>query len=256
MGFGASNSSSSSQSDSYGYSLSNALSENASGQSIYGPQAQHLQSLWDRAGYQSQNSWGDVAANRQMNTANLEQMRMGQDALQGIVQGQGPLQPFTNVNNDLVQRQIGDLGTQMGKFFNEQLMPGITGSAIGAGQFGSGRNQIATGQAAGDVMDAYSQGLTSIMGNAYNQALGAAGMQSQNMIGASNQLAQNAMGMSNLGMANFNAMWAPLQNYQGLLGGPTVLGSSYGYSGANQVSENISQASSKSKSSSFNLSFM
>ena len=163
---------------------------------------------------------------------------------------------FTQPNNALVQRQIGDLGTQMGKFFNEQLMPGITGSAVSAGGFGGGRNQLAVGQAAGNVADAYSQGVTGIMGNAYNQAIGAAGMQANNMIGAQGAINQTGQGLTNLGLANLNSQWAPLQNFQGLLGAPITLGSSYGYSAANSQSENITSASSKASSKQFSLSFM
>jgi len=256
MGFSSGSSQSNSQSNGYGYSLSNAISENASGQTIYGPQAAQLNNLYEKAGWQANNSWGDVANMRATNVLSQNVVGSGMGAMGEIATGGGPLSNFVAPNNELVQRQIGDLGQTMGDFFNQQLMPGITGSAIGAGGYGGGRNQIATGLAAGEVADAYQQGVTGIMSNAYNQALGAAGMQSQNQIAAQGALNQSAQSLTNLGLANLNSMWAPLQNYQGLLGAPITLGSSYGYSAANQQSENITSAKSSASSKQFSLSFM
>jgi len=256
MGFSSGSSQSSSQSNGYGYSLSNAISENASGQTIYGPQAAQLNNLYEKAGWASDNSWGDVASMRAQNTLAQNAIGSGMGSMGQIATGGGPLSNFTAPNNELVQRQISDLGTTMGNFFNQQLMPGITGSAVGAGGFGGGRNQVATGIAAGEVGNAYQQGVTGIMGNAYNQALGAAGMQSQNQIAAQGALNQSGQALTNLGMANLNSMWAPLQNFQGLLGAPITLGSSYGYSAANQQSENITSAKSNASSKQFSLSFM
>lgn len=258
MGFSSGSSSSDSQSYGYGYNLSDAVSSGESTQSIYGPQAQGLNQMYAQGGTALSRANNSGFANSMANNArgDIRGNNMNQAAMNQIAQGRGPMDQFTNPNNALVQRQLGDLGREMGDFFNEQLMPGIQGNAVAMGGLGGGRNQVAQAQAAGQVADAYSSGATGIMSNAYNQAQNASAIQAQNMMGAAGMSNDLAMANQNLGMAGLNSFFAPLQAYQGLLGAPTVLGNSFNQSQASQTSENITSATASSKSSNFGMSFI
>ncbi len=46
-------------------------------------------------------------------------------------------------NNDVLNAQIDAVGSDLGRFLNEQLNPAITGSAVASGQLGGGRQGVA-----------------------------------------------------------------------------------------------------------------
>jgi hypothetical protein len=99
----------------------------------------------------------------------IQQQQM--QAFQGLL-GAG------DINNPLMQRQISDLADTVGNQFNRVIMPGINQGATGAGQFGSSRQGVAQGIAAGDAAQAISQGATQAMLGGQQTALNA-----QNMAG-------------------------------------------------------------------------
>ena len=81
-----------------------------------------------------------------------------------------------DINNELTQRQIGDLADTVGQNFNRVIMPSINQGATGAGQFGSSRQGVAQGIAAGDAANAISQGATQALLGGQQTALQAQSM--------------------------------------------------------------------------------
>ncbi len=144
---------------------------------------------------------------------------MGQQAgLQGISQGLlGQGQQFLgNLQGigspEMQAAQIGQLGSDLGAFFNEQLMPGIRRGAIGTGMAGGGRQGVAEGVAAGQMGRAFTGGAVDIMGRAQQQRL------------AASQVGLGSLGaMMGVAGAPLTAAYNPLMQFASILGAPTVL---------------------------------
>lgn len=140
-------------------------------------------------------------------------------------------------NNQQVQDQITQSNTQIADQFNQQVMPGISNNAVGAGQFGSSRQGIAEGQAASGAADAMASNATNIMSNAYET--GSRNVQSAvnnagNMwdLGARESMTQGQIGQDQAGweqarlddasqrwQSEQNRPWELLSMYQGLIQG-------------------------------------
>ena len=86
-----------------------------------------------------------------------------------------------DINNPLVQRQIADLADVVGEQFNRTILPGISQGATGAGQFGSSRQGIAEGLAAGEAANAISRGATQALLGGQQVALQAQGLAPQSI---------------------------------------------------------------------------
>ena len=110
-----------------------------------------------------------------------------------------------NGQSPYLQQQIGDLGQNIGQFFNQQLLPGIASDAGGYGQFGGSRQSIAQGMGAQQALQSFQQGATELYQNNWNTG------------------AQRATDLYNLGMQPYSAQWSPLLEFANLLGRPTVL---------------------------------
>jgi len=127
-------------------------------------------------------------------------------------------------SNPFLDQQIAGLGADMGQFFKQQVLPGIASSAGLHGQFGGSRQGIAAGMAGQDMARQFAQGATALRSGAYGQgmqaALGAGGLGQAGVAGLGD--------VFNLGLAPYSAQLAPLQALAGILGPPTVLGSSRG----------------------------
>jgi hypothetical protein len=216
----------------FNYNQSNSSSKNqstASGSSatnVWGEQSPFLQSLYNQgAGILGQQQGAGQAAQGQVDQF-MPGVQQGFQGMQGIGQTGGPIGQFADPNNSMVNQQIGNLGQQLGDFFNNQLMPGIAGQAVDVGGFGGARQGVAQGAAAGHVAQQFQQGSTDLMANAYGNAQNAAGQQTQAMLGANSALGGMAGDAFNLGMSPYNAAWGPLQQQAGLLGGPAMLSQS------------------------------
>ena len=149
---------------------------------------------------------------------------MGQQGtLQGISQGlMGQGNQFLNNlqgigSPEMQAAQIGQLGTQLGDFFSEQINPAIRGNAQQAMQLGGSRQGIAQGLAAGKLGQAFSSGATDIMANAQQQRL-------QASMGGLSQLP----GLMGVAGDPYTAQYNPLMQFAAILGGPTVLNESQG----------------------------
>ena len=139
-------------------------------------------------------------------------------------------------NRNALQGQIGNLGENLGQFFNEQLLPGIDQTSQLAGQgVGSGRNSVARGQATRDTLNAFSRGASDLEAQFGQQQIGAAqaalgGQQSQFALqGALGQQGIGNLGqLGALGLSQFAAPFTGLASQSALVGPPTVLDTSSG----------------------------
>ena len=86
----------------------------------------------------------------------------GQQLIGGLTQNPflESLQQQAGGNPDLVAQQTGQLGEDLGRFFNEQLVPGIGAIGQQAGQFGQSRGNIGRGLAAQGVTEQFQRGAT------------------------------------------------------------------------------------------------
>ena len=145
-----------------------------------------------------------------------------------------------DINNSLTQRQIGDLADTVGENFNRVIMPSINQGATGAGQFGSSRQGVAQGIAAGDAANAISRGATQALLGGQQTALQAQSLApssiglgllpSQVQQDVGNQRTDLAQNELNDDIQQFNApRQAELQNLQQfnqLLGSNPLMGES------------------------------
>ena len=175
----------------------------------------------------------------------------GTDFLQSRVAGESPV----------LDEQIAALGEDVGAFFNEQILPGITSEAVGSGGLGGGRQGVAQGIAAESAGREFQRGATSLRSadiEARDRAAGELGQQ---------RIAGAGTGLSNLGNLagiadfGFGAGLAPFDRLSAILGGPTVLGESSSFTSAEDFAQafassfGTSQATSKSSSKAANVGF-
>ena len=156
------------------------------------------------------------------------------------------------------QEQINTLGANLGDFFNQQLIPGITSQGVSTGTLGGARDAVARSLAAKEVSGQYAQGVSQILGTSQAQRDAAA------VAAMGGQQAGAGTGLSALsslyGLASGGAMagLAPFLSLAQILGGPTVLtqqqGTSYGTSYGTSSSSDIAQAISNALGLSFDTS--
>lgn len=138
------------------------------------------------------------------------------------------LQAQAQGNEQLVQRQIGDLQSALGRSFREDVLPGIRQDFASVGALGGGRMAPAYGQAAGRFGEALSRGITDIQAadalRAQQAAVSGGGLLSQGLLGGLSSLG----GLFDVGLGQFTGGFAPLSLYSQILGPPTVLQKSSG----------------------------
>jgi hypothetical protein len=134
-------------------------------------------------------------------------------------------------NQQLIGQQIGQLGADLGRNFQEQLLPGIRRDAIGLGGFGGTRQGVAEGIAAQGTQDAFARGATNIYGQnaqmAQQAGIAGGGLQAQGSLGAMMGLG----GLFDVGMGQFTGGFSPLMSLSDIIGSPTVLDKSRAKSG-------------------------
>ena len=142
--------------------------------------------------------------------------QQGQGFLNQLGQGGQQMQPFAG--QGFTGQQIGVLGNQLGQFYNEQLLPGIQGNAIQAGQLGSGRQGVAQGIAGRGMGQAFGEGIVGILQqDLYRRQQAAQAGGAQQIAGAAGGL-QGLMQPFQAAYSPFQAQWSPLQGMAGLLG--------------------------------------
>ncbi len=166
-------------------------------------------------------------------------------------QGTQYLQDRLGGDNEVLQQQIDLLGEDLGSFFNEQLLPGITTQAAGGGQLGGGRQGVAQGVATEEVGNQFTRGATALRAGDIAARDAAASTLSGNAIMGAQTAFQGMGAMAGIADMGFSAGMAPYERLAAIMGGPTVLGSSYGSSSdwAKAWSESFGSSSSKTKSS-------
>ncbi len=75
-----------------------------------------------------------------------------------------------------IQAQTASLQSGLGQLFREEINPAIQSNAISTGGFGGGRQGVAQGVAAGQMANAFTQGVGDITARANQTAMGALGM--------------------------------------------------------------------------------
>lgn len=203
---------STSQQDSYGYNVTGNQSQ--AGQSVWGAQQPSLEQLYGQAG---------ALLN---GTSSAGQAGQGV-ADMGSKAWQQQMQPGSNPFFDQSVQASIDQATDA---FKRQVLPAIDSRGVGAGQYGSSRDQLARGEAAGE----------------FGQSLGQTAAQQYSTQYAGDQT--RALQAVSLTPQMQAAQYAPLSEAASLLGGPTVLGQSQssGYGIGEQASQARSQATSSS----------
>jgi len=146
--------------------------------------------------------------------------------------------------DEAANAQIDVLGSSLGKFFNEQLMPGITSRGVSTGTLGGSRQGVAIGRAAGEVGQSYSQGVAQILSNSQAARDAIAGNLNTQKVGAASAGLGALPGVLGLAGAGFNAGLNPYLALSQIIGGPTVL--TQQQSTSDQVAQAISDALSQS----------
>jgi hypothetical protein len=138
-----------------------------------------------------------------------------------------PADGFLGFNPALVS-QIGNLGQQYAQQFQRNVVPAIDSRAIMAGGYGSSKQGIAEGIAAGDSMNGFIRSATDLLGQDWtNQQNRNLTQQGQQLNFASDQRAQDradllaGAGLYDQGTSGY---WKPLQAANGIYGNYTGFG--------------------------------
>lgn len=163
--------------------------------------------------------------------------------------------------------QLALLKTQLGDFFGEELMPGVTDVGVATGNLGGGRDQVMRAQAAKAVGGQFATGASNIItADAATKNATALELAKLKQGGAATGLSalQSLLGLQTEGEL---AQLAPAQILASIMGGPTVLGSSqstdmaqaisdsFGVNGSSSYGFDFGTASSSSQSRSKSKSF-
>lgn len=160
--------------------------------------------------------------------------------------------------NPVLEDQIGLLQEDIGKLFSEELNPAITNEAIAGGALGGGRQGVAQGRAIDSAAEQFTRGATALRAGDIAARDAAAGTLAGNAVQGAGVGIQGASQLFGLADAGFSAGLAPAERLAAILGGPTVLGSSFSnsadFASAYSSSYGESKATSKGSSKSFDFS--
>ena len=135
------------------------------------------------------------------------------------------LQQQAGGNQALVDRQIGQLGGDLGRFFNQQLLPGLRRDSAAVGALGGSRQAVNEGLAAQSILDAFQRGATDIYTQDADRALragvGGGGLLGQGLLGG---IAGASDLFGGVGLGQFTGGFAPASVFNSIIGAPTVLG--------------------------------
>jgi hypothetical protein len=166
--------------------------------------------------------------------------------------GAGYLEDRLSADNPVLQEQIDALGADLGRFFDEELLPGIASDAISGGALGGGRQGVAQGIAAGRVASEFQRGATELRaGDIAARDAAAVNLEGLGIQGAGVGL-QNLPALQGIAESGFSADMLPYLLLSQVTGGPTVLGSSQGtsYASAADFAAGYSQSYGRSQSTS------
>ncbi len=133
--------------------------------------------------------------------------------LSGLVSGE----------SGLVDQNIAALGEDLGQFFNEELLPGITSQAVAGGQLGGGRQGVAQGKAIEAVGREFRRGSLDIRNADLTRRTVAASALSGQRTSAAQVGLVGAQQQFDLANAGTLAPFSPFLTLAQILGNPTVL---------------------------------
>lgn len=172
---------------------------------VWDPQAQALSGLYRQAG-----------AQLPLAQAGIRDLTFGNESGPGLLnQGlgmAGQLGLLGQIGNPFVMNQIGQLGNQLGAFWQNQIQSGIRSDFTGLGQLGSSRQAVAEGLATDSLFRNFAAGATDLLGGSSQLALQA------NMAGL-----DSLGGLQSLGLGGY---FGPMATLAGIYGNPTVLNNS------------------------------
>jgi len=260
MGFSAGVSSSSSSSESVSHEESRSRSDSAGVSQATADQRIAFEDIFARMFGGAEGAAGGLDPSMLTEAANeLFNSGMGFMGQIGGDKGTQYLQDRLSGDNEVLQQQIDLLGEDLGSFFNEELLPGITSQSVSGGALGGGRQGVAQGAAAREVGDQFTRGATALRAGDIAARDSAASTLSGNTIQGAMAGFQGMGALAGVADMGFSAGMAPYERLSAILGGPTVLGSSQSssadFAAAWSEAFGDSSASSKSKSSSMSLGF-
>ncbi len=122
-----------------------------------------------------------------------------------------------------VDENIAALSEDLGQFFNEELLPGITSEAVGGGQLGGGRQGVAQGKAIESVGREFRRGSLDIRNADLRQRTDAAKALSAQKLSASQAGLTGVQQQFDLANAATLAPFSPFLTLAEILGSPTTL---------------------------------
>ncbi len=122
-----------------------------------------------------------------------------------------------------VDENIAALGEDLGQFFSEELLPGITTQAVGGGQLGGGRQGVAQGKAVEAVGREFRRGSLDIRNADLQQRQNAATALSAQRTSAAQAGLIGAQQQFDLANAGTLAPFSPFLTLAEILGSPTTL---------------------------------
>jgi hypothetical protein len=155
--------------------------------------------------------------------------------------------------DELVRQEIDSLQADLGEFYNETIIPGITGEAIDAGGLGGTRQGVAQGIAGKGLLREFGRGVIDIRRRDADYRAGVASNLAATQL--QRRLTAAGAGLTALPQqfqlleAGSLAALSPFAALADILGDPTVLNDSFAYG----AEESSSSSSSKGKSFQFSL---
>ncbi len=122
-----------------------------------------------------------------------------------------------------VDENIAALGEDLGQFFNEELLPGITSQAVGGGQLGGGRQGVAQGKAIEAVGREFRRGSLDIRNQDLRDRTDAATRLSAQRLSASQAGLTGVQQQFDLASAATLAPFSPFLTLAQIMGSPTTL---------------------------------
>ena len=149
---------------------------------------------------------------------------------------------YGNNTNPYLQQNVGNALQQLSNNFVTQTLPGMRQQAMANGSYGSSRNEMAEGQAAGALSNQMNQTSQGMYQNAWNT-------NNANQMSALGQLGQNQANQASLNSQlfnqgttqNLNAQSIGLNGFSNALNGPLSMLGALGSVGANQQTQNQNQ---------------
>ena len=175
----------------------------------------------------------DLFSSGQGFLGDLQSISAGTDVsgqfLQDRISGQG----------GFVDENIAALGQDLGQFFSEELLPGITSQAVGGGALGGGRQGVAQGKAIESVGREFRRGSLDIRNADLQQRQSAAIALSSQRTSAAQAGLVGAQQQFDLANAATLTPFSPFLTLAQILGNPTVLTQSRSESSGSSLSVGV-----------------